>query len=436
MTEPTKRDEGKPPVNKGVTGVATIINAVIEKREKKNLEDIANEVALLADTPDRSSLVAIEGEGRGPQPVERGNGGIVSRNQPTDPLYRGLLQREPRYAGVRDADQDYWNIQWLRAVRTNDVVLQKTARAKSDEAYQRANLLEGVLDASDPTAILDGSASSYLPQSFAQNIDIAKGAVAVIAPLCTNYTTPGATLRVPTTTQVVAVQASEGAAPAEANPTVASVMMILTKTGARIILSDELLADMPFNLMTSIAPNVGRGIGLKEDTLILQTDGTSPNITGALAGGAVSEATANSLYYVDLATLFFALGKAYQNNATWLAGTLVATILTNLTDGNGNQVLQPRDMPMGPVTDIPLAGAIGKIFGRPVYHVPAVAGDLIFGDLTSYGVVRKGGIEVKVSTEVGFASDTVQFKFTQRWDGQMLDAAGIKEIQGITTLGA
>jgi HK97 family phage major capsid protein len=77
--------------------------------------------------------------------------------------------------------------------------------------------------------------------------------------------------------------------------------------------------------------------------------------------------------------------------------------------------------------------SIGSIFGRPVYHVPAVAGDLIFGDLRSYGVVRKGGLEAKVSHEVGFASDTVQFKFTQRMDGQMLDVAGIWELRDIAT---
>ena len=116
---------------------------------------------------------------------------------------------------------------------------------------------------------------------------------------------------------------------------------------------------------------------------------------------------------------------------------MVATILTNLTDGNGNQVLQTGSLPMGPVTDISMPTAIGSIFGRPVYHCPAAtAGDLIFGDLRSYGWVTKGGIEAKVSTEIGWSGDTVAFKFTQRCDGQMLDAVGIKEIQGITTLGA
>lgn len=435
MTEPNKTTE---PVveDPRLTAVGAIIQSAIEKRESQMLEGLAHEVSLMGSTPDRSTLAKLDGNRDSPQPAERGNRGVVSRYQPTDSLYRGLLRTEPWFKGARDPDQDHWNVEWLRAWLAKDVVMQRAARAKSDEAYCRANLLEGVLNATSATALTDGSGAGLLPQSYSNVVEIAKQQAAVIAPLCSNFTTPGNTLRCPTIGAVTAVTASEGAAPAEANPAVASVMMILTKLGARIILSDELLADSAFNLMQVTGSRVGQGIGLLEDTQILTTNGTSPNITGALAGGAVSEATANSLYYVDLATLFFAAGKAYQSGGTWLAGTLVATILTNLTDGNGNQVLQTGNMAMGPVTDVNTPTSIGSIFGRPVYHVPATAGDLIFGDLRSYGWVRKGGIEAKVSTDVGFASDTVQFKFTQRCDGQMLDAVGIKEIQGITTLGA
>ncbi len=431
-----KQDTNLSPADGGVKGVAAIITNAIATRENQTLEALATEVQLMASAPNRAPLAAIEGERDKAEPVQRGNGGIVSRCQPSDPLYRTLLRGQPQYKGARDPDQDHWNAEWLRALRRNDRVALAVARDEGDKAYQRANLLEGVLDASDPTAILDGSGSSLLPQSYANVVEIAKGAAAVIAPLCTNFTTTGSTLRVPTVAAVTAVTASEGAAPAEANPTVASVMMILTKLGARIILSDELLDDSAFNVMQIMGARVGEGIGVLEDTQILTTNGSSPNITGALSGGDVSEVTANSLYYLDLATLFFAAGKAYQPNGVWLAGTLVATILTNLTDGNGNQVLQTAGLPMGPVTDVGTPTSIGAIFGRPVYHVPATAGDLIFGDPRAYGWVKKGGIEAKVSTDVGFASDTVQFKFTQRCDGQMLDAVGLKEIAGITTLGA
>ena len=435
MSDEVTKDVPTEVDDKQLAPIAALFNSVLEKRETQILSGIETELAKLATIPERDLAERLMPQPPNPA-VERGNGSVISRHQPTDVLYRNLHRTEPAYAKVRDPDQDHWNVEWLKALRDGDKAGQKMARVKSDEAFARANLLEGVLNATYDTALTDGSGASLLPQSYAEVVDIAKGAAAVLAPLCMNFTTEGNTLRVPAIGAVTAVTASEGAAPAEANPSVTSVMMILTKLGARIILSDELLADSAFNVMQITGRRVGEGIGVLEDTQILTTNGTSPNITGALAGGAVSEATANSLYAVDLATLFFAVGKAYQANGVWLAGTLVATILTNLRDGNGNQVLQDPNKAAGPVTDLGMPTAIGTIFGRPVYHVPATAGDLIFGDPRSYGWVRKGGIEAKVSTDVGFASDTTQFKFTQRCDGQMLDASGLKEIQGITTLGA
>jgi len=413
------------------SALAAMVNSVLAKREEQLIEGIGRQIAVLAETPDRTNVSDLTPDG--PVETNRSEGRIVTRSQPEDALYRNLLRAKPYFKGSRDPDQDHWNNQWLTGLRTNDVALQRMARVKADEAYARANLLEGALDLSDPTALTSGSGANLLPQSFSNVIEIAKQQSAVIAPLCQNFTTAGNTLRVPTVGAVTAVTAAEGAAPAEANPATTSVMLIPHKLGARIILSDELLADSAFNVMQIMSSRVGQGIGLLEDTQILTTNGTSPNLTGALAGGIVTSATTTNLVSADLATLFFALGKAYQPNGTWLAGTLVATLLTNLVDGNGNQVLQSGNGARMPVTDANLPSAIGTIFGRPVYHVPATAGDLIFGDLTSYAVVRKGGIEAKVSTDVGFATDTTQFKFTERMDGQLVDAVGIKEIDAITS---
>ena len=414
--------------------LSVLFNDVLEKREASLLAGLEKDIALLGTTPDRTIAKQISTDG--PAKADRGNGTVVSRYQPNDILYRNLLRKAPQFKGARDPDQDHWNVEWLRALKSGDVTMQKIARAKSDQAYFRANeLYEGVLDATSPTALTDGAASGLLPQSYTNVIEIAKTAAAVIAPLCSNFTTPGNTLRVPTVGAVTAATASEGAAVGQSAMAVASVMMILTKLGARLILSDETIADSAFNVMQISGSRVGQAIGLLEDTQILTTNGTSPNITGALVGGNVDETTTTELISADLGILFFALGKAYQPNGTWLAGTVVATLLTGLVDGTGRQVLQTPQGMAGPVTDVATPTAIGTIYGRPVYHVPAVAGDLIFGDLSSYGWVRKGGIEAKISTDAGWDTDTTQFKFTQRCDGQILDAAGIKEMSALATLG-
>jgi HK97 family phage major capsid protein len=59
---------------------------------------------------------------------------------------------------------------------------------------------------------------------------------------------------------------------------------------------------------------------------------------------------------------------------------------------------------------------------------------LILGDLRGYGVLRKGGIVAKMSTDVGFATDTVVFKFTERIDGRIIDDVAMKQTDEILSV--
>lgn len=422
-TQTTLEDE------KVISPIASLFNTVLKKKEAKRLAQLESEIAKLAAEPEDNPAVK-DAQRIADQKNER----IISRHQPTDPLYRNLHRTQPAYKDVRTPDLDHWNIQWLRGFLSHDVAHMKMAAAKANEAAgYRANTLVGVLDVSDPTAITSGTGAHLLPQPFADVVEIARGAAAVVAPLCTNFTTTGATLRVPTAAAVTADTIAEGASGAQGEPTFTSEMLILHKIGVRMIASDEMLEDSAFNLMDIYGRRAGEGIGVAEDTQILTTGGTSPDLTEALSGGIVASATTTVMTYEDLNTLFFALGKAYQPNATWLAGTLVCTLLSNLMDGNDHPILKiPSNAPT-PVTDA-TPQAIGTVLGRPIYHVPATAGDLIFGDLRGYAVVRKGGIVAKMSTDVGFATDTVQFKFTERIDGRIIDDAAIKETDAIATV--
>lgn len=415
---------------KKVTPIASLFNAVLEKREAKRLAQLESEIAKLAGEPEDNPAVD-EAKRIADQTNER----IISRHQPTDPLYRNLHRTQPAYKDVRTPDLDHWNIQWLRGFLSRDMAQMKMAAAKANDAagYRANETLEGVLSG---TSVTDGTGGHLLPQPFADVVEIARGASAVVAPLCTNFTTTGATLRVPTAGAVTADTFAEGAAPLQGAaqvPTFTSEMLILHKIGARMVASDEMLEDAAFNLMDIYGRRAGEAIGVAEDVQILTTGGSSPDLTEALVGGLVTSATTTVMIYEDLNTLFFALGKAYQPNSTWLGGTLVATLLSNMLDTNGGPILRLPAAQPTPVTDA-TPQAIGTILGRPFYHVPAPAGNLILGDLRGYGVVRKGGIVAKMSGDVGFATDTVQFKFTERIDGRILDDVAIKQTDEIATV--
>lgn len=415
---------------KVISPIASLFNTVLQKKEAKRLAQLESEIAKLAAEPEDNPAVK-----EATRIADRANEQIINRHQPTDPLYRNLHRTQPAYKDVRTPDLDHWNISWLRGFLSRDTAHMKMAASKANEAagYRANETLEGVLSG---TSVTDGTGGHLLPQPFADVVEIARGAAAVVAPLCTNFTTTGATLRVPTAGAVTADTAAEGAAPLQGSaqvPTFTSEMMILHKIGVRMIASDEMLEDAAFNLMDIYGRRAGEGIGVAEDVQILTTGGSSPDLTEQLAGGIVTSATTTVMIFEDLNTLFFALGKAYQPNSTWLAGTLVMTLLSNMLDTNGAPILRIPDRAPTPVTDA-TPQAIGTVLGRPIFHVPATGGELILGDLRGYGVVRKGGIVAKMSTDVGFATDTVQFKFTERIDGRILDDVAIKMTDEIATV--
>jgi HK97 family phage major capsid protein len=399
-------------------------------RDDAILKAVDEKLTVMGGTADRSTISELQPEGR----AERGNGSIVSRHQPMDPVYARIHRMFPHLAPYRTPDLDHWNSAWLRGFLSRNDQLRQTAFDKSHEAAGiRATTLGGALDASDPTAIASGTGGHLLPQPYANLVMIAKEAAAVIGPLCTNFTTEGLTLRVPTAGAVTADTIAEGASGAQGEPTFASEMLILHKIGCRCIASEEMLQDTAFNLMQIYGERAGAAIGLAEDTQICTTDGVSPNLTEAIAGGNVDEATTTVLIYEDLNTLFFAVGKAYQMTSSFLAGTVVCTLLSNMMDGNDHPVLKlPSAMPT-PVTDA-MPQAIGTVIGRPIYHVPLTAGTLLLGDLRGYAVVRKGGIFASMSTEVGYATDTVQFKFYERADGRIIDDVAMKQMADLATV--
>lgn len=368
--------------------------------------------------------------------TERDEHTIVSRTQPTDPLYYRLHRDNPRLKEWRTPDLDHWNAQWLRGFINRDRAKQELAEQKLGEITGLGRAVttysEGALDSSDPTAILDGSAGSLLPQPFANVVLIARDAVAVMANLVQSITMTSATLRVPTANAFTVEMVAEGATSDEAGPTAASIMMKVEKMSGFAKISMETLADAAFNVIGMLSTRAGSAMGALEDTQICTTDGTPPNISGKIVGQNVAEATSTVLIYEDLVTLLFALGKVYRTNAVWLANSVTLTLLSTLMDGNSRPVLQFPTEQVNVISDAP--GSIGTLFRKPVFEVPLADGELIFGDPLGYAFARRQGLTIATSTESSFSSDVVDLKFTQRIDGEMLDVVALKQMSGLATV--
>ena len=60
----------------------------------------------------------------------------------------------------------------------------------------------------------------------------------------------------------------------------------------------------------------------------------------------------------------------------------------------------------------------------------------MFGDFREgYGLLDAGGISVAISEHIRFLEDGIVFKFTTRFDGNILTVAALRIMLGLTTAG-
>ena len=391
------------------------LDKVLEKRDAEHLANVEEKVAELRK-PDRSGVEGILAVAGGDDlPTVR------SRTQPTDPLYERLFRRHPEYREWRSADQDHWAQQWILGLAQNNSGLVAEAGDRLREVNARATTLEGDLST---TAVLDGTGGHLLPQNINAVVNIARDLNAVLPPLCLQLSMTSGTLRVPTAAAATSAMVAEGGTPSQGEPDFASEMLTPHKCVCFMKASVELLADSAFNVMSIYAQRAGASIAAREDVQIASSNGTAPNITEALSGGNVAEPDAATYNLEAMTNLWFALTQPYRPNATWAGNAVTLEAISNVKDDNGYPLWS---FPGGarPVSNDP--GVVGQIFGRPVVEAPFADDMIVFGDFTGYGFARRESIVAESSSHADFATGLVNFKFTERFDGRILDTVAIKQ---------
>lgn len=405
------------------------LNAAVEAGVRTAMEGVGERV--------EASIDSKVTEARKTKPEDPGGSGqsredrLVSRNQPTTPLYRTLHRAEPSMIECRTPDLDYWNTRWLQSWMVNNHAEMARCQDKLAEASGRnaraTTALVGDLDVSDPTAITDGTGGSLLPQEFAEPALITRDAKAKMAPLCQSFVMNGPTLRVPMVANVAAATRAEGVAPTALIPVATSAMLIAHNISVFMKLSKEMIADSPFNVVNIYTEVVGKGIAKEEDIQILTTNGTTPNFTGALVGAAVSEPTSTQADWPMLTKLYRAVSQTDRDGAVWLSGSDVLTLLDNLEDGGGHPILfNPGGLPSA-VGDGP--GNEGTIKRHKVYEVPVPTGIIIFGDCKGYSFARRAGLTIDTGKDVG--PGLIEILIEERADGVLTDPGRLKQSEGL-----
>lgn len=403
---------------RGESAVLSLVDNIVRKERDSWWESVADMLAR-HEVVDRTSV---------PETQNRKGEAVTRLSSPTEPLYRRMSDEEREW---RNPDSDHWMAEWLRGHVYGDRGQKLQANAKLVEMFGRADVTEGVADASGGFAT--GTGAELLPRPLENVVFIARDRVAKMRRFATNYPMTSQEHNIPTQAAMTAAMVAEGSTAAQGEGAVAQVPLIARKAQVKAVATREILADAAVSLVNIFARRGGGALGVLEDNQFFRLgDGTAPNVT-KISGTAYNETTSGTIQYSELLTMYYNVAQEYRDNSVWFIAANVLNLMSNLRDGNGRPLFQGLTDVPGPISDDP--SAVGTVFRRPVYEVPFSDGEIWFGDPAAvYAVGTRQGIEVRASEHVNFASDEVMWLITERFAGNNVDTVAAQVCQGITAV--
>lgn len=220
----------------------------------------------------------------------------------------------------------------------------------------------------------------------------------------------------------------EEAAYTESNTQFSQVSLGAHKLGTLIKVSEELLNDSAFDLMTYLSGEFGRRLGNAEEQAFLTGTGTNQptgiltDANGASAG--TTAAKADTLAFDDLIDLFYSLKAPYRQNAVFIMSDDTVKVIRKLKDKNDQYIWQPSVQ----------AGQPDRILNRPVYtspYMPTLAAGnkpVLFGDFNYYWIADRQGRTFKRLNELYAVTGQIGFLGSQRVDAKVILPEAIKTL--------
>lgn len=201
------------------------------------------------------------------------------------------------------------------------------------------------------------------------------------------------------------------------------IKMEPNKYGTLVVVSDELVEDTGYDIVSDVKDQIYEGYAETVDELIVTGD---PDIkvhglnsfsdrTGAKK---FIQITSGAITIDEIESIYYALPLKYRNNATWVFNDDTARALNGLKDANGQPFLKPSS------NGAPF-GEGSTLMGRPVivneYVASLNAGagkkPIFFGDLQKCIIVGpRKSLTLKQSEEFGFLNDSKAIKANVRLD--------------------
>lgn len=245
---------------------------------------------------------------------------------------------------------------------------------------------------------------------------------------------------IPTGTTITWGTIAEEATPSVSDPAFNQVAFTIRKSGANMLLSEELLADSAVNLPAFIGRIVDKESGQYEDQQSIEGDGATEPLglrtTGPAAnGGAISDIT--DLFTLAAPTLaeivnaYFELPAQYRNGATWYMTSSLMARIAAISATGGQQWILP-DGSGRPSLNI-LGAPVEMFDGTGWDDAAEIAADEevgAFGNFQNYVFMDRLGVVVRRDDSLGFASDQVYFKARKRYDSFYTIANAFRILKG------
>lgn len=351
-----------------------------------------------------------------------------------DPLYRRMergrsISDRNDFRAARNPKMDKLTGDWCRAVIQRNVGerirLYDELNGRYVEAlgYSRAALLEGAPDAD--SGLGAGSGGELLPLPLAGQLILERDKASVMRGLVNVFPMTSQTQRIPVLPTASAATRAENTAFTDNTPNPDSALLAATDLGVLYSAGRNFLEDTAFNMANQLTVVAGGAIGAEEDEQIITSTGANADITEGLDAATittVAETTAESLGYIDVVALYYAVPKQYRRNAMFFGNDAMLQTVMQVVDDNGrpiflNQFNAPTPMGDGdPVAE-------GRLLGKPIYEVPG--GDLIlwFGDPMWYAWGQRAGIRVDVERDG--TTGLTQWSIDERVDGRVIPTSAV-----------
>ena len=264
-----------------------------------------------------------------------------------------------------------------------------------------------------------------VPEEFERQIVMGLDEANVVRSLAKTITT-SAERKIPVAaTHSTAQWTAENGAYTESNPTFDQKTIDAFKLTDLVKVSMELLQDSMFDLEAYIASEFARAFGIAEEEAFCVGTGTGQPTGIFTANGGQVGVTANSQTSItadELISLVYSLKSPYRRNAKFLMNDSTISAIRKLKDGNGVYLWQPSLQ----------AGEPDKLLGYELYtspYAPTTGADALaiaFGDFKNYWIADRCGRTVQRLNELYSTNGQVGFVATERVDGKVILAEGIK----------